>query len=137
MTPAEATGQWVENFVIRHGLCPFAARPFRAGLTETITCAEEGIEACFIFAITQVQGFLDKKQAEVETTLLVFASSLTDFGEFLDFVATLEDALEEVGANELIQLAHFHPDYQFADVPANDSGNLTNRSPFRWYSCYG
>lgn len=129
MSPAESTMQWVQDFVIRHALCPFAAQPFAEGRVTAVELRAKDEEAAFFQALTQVQSLLDE-QSKVETTLLVFPDLLADFSTFLDFVYTFEDALAETGADELVQLAHFHPDYQFADVPADDPGNLTNRSPY-------
>ena len=34
------------------------------------------------------------------------------------------------GIDKLIQIASFHPDYQFADSEASDVTNYTNRSPY-------
>jgi hypothetical protein len=73
---------------------------------------------------------LVEEQSEVETILLVFPALLGEFDTFLDFVYTFEEALAETGADELVQLAHFHPNYQFEGVAADDPGNRTNRSPF-------
>jgi hypothetical protein len=122
---------WVRDFVIKHALCPFAAVPFKEGrvTAHTITSADE--EEAFYAALAQLQSLLDVTPDTVETTLLVFPGELLlDFATFLDFVYTFEDTLAEAGADELVQLAHFHPDYCFADVSADDPGNRTNRSPF-------
>lgn len=128
VTPAEeATREWVEQFVVRHGLCPFAARPLRAGKVAFVASPAADFEACYDFARSQVQELLGRET--VETTLLIFPNALADFADFLDFVATLEEALELSGVAETLQLAHFHPNYTFADVDADDPGNLTNRSP--------
>lgn len=120
---------WVEDFVIRHALCPFAALPFRQGRVTAIDCPEDTEEDAFFWALAQVQSFV-VEESEVETTLLVFHYLLDEFDAFLDFVYAIEDALEDTGANALVQLAHFHPDYRFAGVAADDPGNRTNRSPF-------
>jgi hypothetical protein len=96
---------------------------------EVVELREADEAAAFYAALAQVQRLVEEQA--VETTLLVFPGDLlADFGTFLDFVYTFEDALAETGADELVQLAHFHPDYRFADVPADDPGNLTNRAPF-------
>ncbi|MFK8164670.1 MAG: DUF1415 family protein [Lewinella sp.] len=129
MTPAEQTMDWVRNFVIRHGLCPFAALPFEQGRVVAVPIEALNEEAAFYAALTQVQKLVEA-QSEVETTLLVFPAILADFDTFLDFVYTFEEALAETGADELVQLAHFHPNYQFEGVAADDPGNRTNRSPF-------
>lgn len=115
--------------MIRHALCPFAARPFNEGKVAVVTCEATDEEAIFFWALTQVQSLVDER-SETETTLLVFPSQLAEFLPFLDFVYTIEDALAETGADALVQLAHFHPDYQFADAEPGDPGNRTNRSPY-------
>lgn len=39
-------------------------------------------------------------------------------------------ALEELKLDGELQVASFHPDYQFADTDKNDIANYTNRSPY-------
>ncbi|MEM9260336.1 MAG: DUF1415 domain-containing protein, partial [Bacteroidota bacterium] len=130
MSPVEKTEAWVRDFVLAHALCPFAARPYALGSVLTVALEGSDLEACFHGALTQVQTLLDEEPAMIETTLLVFPEALADFETFLDFLATFYDALEEVGADELVQLAHFHPDYHFDDTLPDDPGNRTNRSPY-------
>ncbi len=120
---------WVKDFVIRHNLCPFAARPFAAGRVVAIELEATDEEDAFFQALAQVQSLITE-QSEVETSLLVFPELLADFEVFLDFVHTFELALAEAGADAVVQLAHFHPAYRFAGVPADDPGNLTNRAPY-------
>jgi hypothetical protein len=129
LSPAEVTMDWVRDFVIHHGLCPFAALPFKQGRVVAVTLEEANEEAAFYAAMAQVQKLVEE-QSEVETILLVFPALLGEFDTFLDFVYTFEEALAETGADELVQLAHFHPNYQFEGVAADDPGNRTNRSPF-------
>ena len=130
MSPADATLHWVEHFVIHHGLCPFAARPFRESRVVAVTQGSNDVETCFNWALTQVKKLVETEPGKVETSLLVFPSALSEFTDFLDFVDTFEGVLDDAGATELVQLAHFHPDYQFAGVDYDDPGNGTNRSPF-------
>jgi hypothetical protein len=120
---------WVRDFVIKHGLCPFAALPFEQGRVVAVTMDGSNEEAAFYAALTQVQKLVEE-QSEVETILLIFPELLGEFDTFLDFVFTFEEALAETGADELVQLAHFHPNYQFEGVAKDDPGNRTNRSPF-------
>lgn len=130
MTPAEEVLAWLEEFVIAHSLCPFAAKPWREGRVGASDMVRDDLEGVFYAALTQVQKLVEKEPGALETELLVFPRHLDDFEEFLNFVYTFEAALDESGASELVQLAHFHPQYVFADVPADDPGNLTNRSPY-------
>lgn len=128
--PAAATLDWVRGFVIHHNLCPFAARPFHSGKVVAEVCPHAEHEAQFIWAGTQVQSIIDTPRQSVETSLLVFPEGLVDFHEFLGMAGALEELLQDSGADAIVQLAHFHPDYVFADVPEDDPANGTNRSPY-------
>ena len=121
---------WVEQFVVKHALCPFAALPLRQGRVVAIECSAPDPEAAFYWALSQVQWLIEQEQGEVETSLLVFPTHFSDFEDFLALVEAIEEALSDSGADELIQLAHFHPHYVFADVAKDDPGNLTNRAPW-------
>lgn len=127
---AATTLDWVRNFVVAHDLCPFAAHPLARGRVTAVACPEREPEGCFYWAGARGQEFLDQPPGLVETTLLVFPHALAGFGDFLDFVATYEDFLNESGADALLQLAHFHPAYRFADAPPDDPAHATNRAPY-------
>jgi len=129
VSPAEATMDWVRDFVIAHALCPFAARPFAEGGVVAEALPETDFEDAYYAALTRVQEMLEGKGG-VETLLLVFSNALVDFEDFLDFVYALEEGLTRSGLDAQLQLAHFHPDYRFAGVPPDDPGNRTNRAPF-------
>lgn len=121
--------EWVRDFVLKYSLCPFAFRPYEEGRVNAVSCPAANEEEAFFWALTQVQSFVDGAGG-MATTLLVFPETLLDFELFLDFVYTFEETLKETGADALVQLAHFHPDYVFAGVPPDDPGNRTNRAPF-------
>jgi hypothetical protein len=55
---------------------------------------------------------------------------LTDFFDYNEFLDVADAALEELGLDGFLQVASFHPQYQFADTDENDIGNYTNRSPY-------
>ena len=130
-TPTERTLRWVEDFVVRLNLCPFAGYPLRQQRVVCQECPAQQAETAFYWAGSQVQWLLDQPAELVETSLLLFTDRLFgDFLDFLDFVEEVEALLVESGGDALIQLAHFHPAYRFADVPADDPANATNRSPY-------
>ncbi len=130
MSPEAAVRTWVLDFVVGLGLCPFAAAPLREGRVAYVTFLGRKPEDAFYFAGSQVQELLDTAGEVTETSLLVFPETLGDFEEFLDFVEEFEGFLADSGADALVQLAHFHPGYRFAGVPAGDPANATNRAPY-------
>ena len=129
MTPADRTRAWVEHFVVRLGLCPFAALPLHRGTVAFVSCDRSETEAVFYWTLEQIRSFVDQSPEQVTTTLLIFPEALSDFSEFLDLVEELEEVLSTSGADSLVQFAHFHPDYCFADLSPEDPANKTNRSP--------
>jgi len=67
---------------------------------------------------------------QVETTLVIHPNVLADFIEFNEFLDLTDAALGELGFDGVLQVASFHPQYQFAGTQADDVSNATNRSPY-------
>jgi hypothetical protein len=85
-------------------------------------------------------GLLEELRAELlhlhredprtcETTLLIHPWVLTDFIEFNDFLEVCEAAVVDLDFEGELQVASFHPQYQFAGTAPSDIDNFTNRSP--------
>ncbi|MGB3798925.1 MAG: DUF1415 domain-containing protein [Lewinella sp.] len=129
MTAVESTQRWVQDFVVRLGLCPFAARPLRAGKVRYLETEVQSAEESFYWTAGCLQDFVGEPRERVETTLLIFPNGFAEFPAFLDFVEEIEDVLASSGAESFVQLAHFHPAYCFADLQPADPANATNRSP--------
>ncbi|MGY6553589.1 MAG: DUF1415 domain-containing protein [Wenzhouxiangella sp.] len=129
-SPIAATQRWLEKVVIGLNLCPFAGLPWRQGrvrfrLSEARTqqaLAEDLAEALLAL---QAAG-----PAECETTLLIHPGVLGDFLDYNDFLDLADRLLEDLELDGILQIASFHPDYQFADSAADDPANCTNRSPY-------
>ena len=67
---------------------------------------------------------------ERDTTLLIAPNTLADFLDFNDFTARAERRLARAGFDGVLQLASFHPRFQFAGTDADDITNATNRAPY-------
>ncbi len=78
----------------------------------------------------ELDGLVSLDPALRETTLLIVPGCLGDFLDFNDFMGKADRLLRRRRLEGVIQLASFHPHYQFADIDANDMGNFTNRSPY-------
>lgn len=110
-------------------LCPFAAAPLRAGRLRlhTSTAADEG--ALLAELSLELTRLRETPARELETSLIAIPQLLQDYGRYTDFLAQVEDLLVQDGWAGEIQVASFHPDYQFAGTLPDDAGNLTNRAP--------
>lgn len=131
MHPAEeATRQWLQDFVIGLNLCPFARGPVQAKRVRYRIDESHDTEGLLRHYLEALQEIVSQPRTAIETTLIVYTAALTDFDDYLDFVATAEALLEEADLQGMLQLASFHPDYVFADVSPDDPANATNRSPY-------
>jgi hypothetical protein len=68
--------------------------------------------------------------SEIDTTLLVHPRVLGDFLAYNDFLELAEAAIAGEGLEGEIQIASFHPQYQFAGTRPEDIENCSNRSPY-------
>jgi hypothetical protein len=125
-----ATAAWVEKAVIGLDLCPFAravhaARRIRFVVTDAAT-RERLVEV-----LEDELRLLAAADPSVhETTLLIHPCVLGDFLDYNDFLDVADAIVEYLGLDGIVQVASFHPRYQFAGTAPDDIGNFTNRSPY-------
>ncbi len=127
---ASLTRHWVEHAVIGLNLCPFANSVFRRNQIEYRVSHAREPEALLQDLSSALQSMIETPADTVDTLLLIHPWALTDFLDFNDFVSVAEEWLDQAGLSGVLQIASFHPDYQFAGVAADDVTNATNRSPF-------
>ena len=63
-------------------------------------------------------------------TLLMASRLLPDFLDFNDFLAEADAVLAELDLEGTLQIAPFHPRFQFAGTDEDDITNATNRAPY-------
>ena len=122
--------QWLDDVVIGLDLCPFAARPRREKRVRITVSHATTAEALLDDLQAELEHLSDTPVTELETTLLAIPDMLADFAEYNDFLDAVDLWVEQFGWEGELQVASFHPQYQFADTEADDAGNLTNRSPW-------
>ncbi|HYD95967.1 MAG TPA: DUF1415 domain-containing protein [Noviherbaspirillum sp.] len=126
----DATRQWLEKAVIGLNLCPFAKSVHaRQQIRYAVSTATSGM-ALHADLAKELKLLQNADPQEIDTTLLIHPWVLGDFLDFNDFLEVADALLEELGLDGEIQVASFHPHYQFADTDADDIGNCTNRSPY-------
>ena len=122
--------RWLERAVIGLNLCPFAKGVHAKGQIHYVVSAATGAEA-LAQDLRRELADLAAAPAEVrDTTLLMAPDCLQDFLEFNDFLGLAEDVLEELDLDGTLQIASFHPQFQFAGTDAGDVTNCTNRAPY-------
>jgi len=125
-----ATRDWLNKAVIGLNLCPFAkAVDIKQQIRYVVSEAtdEEGLLADLLAELR----FLQEADPEVvETTLLIHPKVLTDFLDYNDFLEVADEAVAELDLEGVLQVASFHPDYQFAESGPDDIDNFSNRAPY-------
>ena len=124
------TRAWVERAVIGLNLCPFAKAVQVKGQVRYVVCASAEPEALLSALIDELHALANCEPSETDTTLLIHPAALSDFLDFNDFLAVVDDTLDDLGYAGTLQVASFHPQFQFADTGINDVSNATNRSPY-------
>jgi uncharacterized protein len=129
MTPMDATRAWLEKAVIGLNLCPFAKAVHSRGQIRWVVCeATEAVDLLRVL-VQELKLLAAADPAQIDTTLIIHPQVLQDFLDFNDFLGVAEDALAELGLEGVLQIASFHPQFQFADAAPDDIANATNRSP--------
>ena len=124
------TQAWLEKAVIGLNLCPFAKAPHVKGQIRWVLSTATTPEALMAELVAELNFLAQANPDEVETTLLVHPQVLGDFLDFNDFVHDAEEAVARLGLEGELQVASFHPQFQFGGTEADDISNYTNRSPF-------
>ncbi|MDO5505435.1 MAG: DUF1415 domain-containing protein [Pseudoxanthomonas suwonensis] len=125
-----ATRRWLERAVIGLNLCPFA-KAVHVRSQVRIVVSDAGSESALLAQLGEELLHLRDTPADlVDTTLLVHPLLLDDFLDYNDFLDLADALLVELALDGEIQIASFHPRYQFADTEPDDVENLTNRAPF-------
>ena len=124
------TRAWVDRAVIGLNLCPFAKAPQAKGQVRYVVSRAGDPAALLADLIRELETLAEANPEKIETTLLIHPGVLQNFADYNDFLEVAEDTVAELDLEGMLQVASFHPDYQFADSEADDIANATNRSPW-------
>ncbi len=120
--------RWAESVVIGLNLCPFASGVLRRGQLNIVVAEDTTAELCLQQMADEADDLLEGDQQA--TTLFVLPEGFENFDDYLDLLALGEALLEDIGLEGELQLASFHPQYQFDDTEYDDAENWTNRAPY-------
>ncbi len=133
LTSEQVTAQtqaWITHAVVGLNLCPFARAVQVKNQIRCVVSDAENIDALMAQLCQEMHFLAEADPAKVETTLLVHPHVLTDFLDFNDFLELADAALEELDYDGVLQVAPFHPQFQFEGTEPDDVTNATNRAPY-------
>jgi hypothetical protein len=124
------TQLWLEKAVIGLNLCPFAKAVQIKNQIRFVVSAALTEEDLLQDLLRELEHLAEANEEKLETTLLIHPYVLSDFLDYNDFLDVADGALEELDLDGILQIASFHPDFQFAETEIDDITNFTNRSPY-------
>lgn len=126
----DQTRQWLEKAVIGLNLCPFAKAVYVKNQVRLVVSHARHADDLLDELDRELALFVATPAEEVDTTLLIHPTLFDDFLDFNDFLEIAEGVVDEHGLEGVVQLASFHPKFQFDGTEPDDIGNYTNRAPF-------
>lgn len=122
--------RWLERAVIGLQLCPFAKAVHVRGQIHYVVSRATDQDRLLVeleHAMLELAGMEPDLR---DTTLLIMPDALESFLDFNDFLDRADALLDGLDLDGVLQIASFHPQFQFAGTEADDIGNATNRAPY-------
>lgn len=124
------TRHWLETAVIGLNLCPFAKAVYVKNQVRLVVSHARHADDLLEELDRELDLLVATPAEEVDTTLLIHPTLFEDFLDFNDFLEVAEGVVDEHGLEGVVQLASFHPRFQFDGTEPDDISNYTNRAPF-------
>ena len=125
-----ATRYWLEKAVIGLNLCPFAKAVYVKNQVRLVVSKARHADDLLEELDRELDLLVATPATEIDTTLLIHPTVFEDFLDFNDFLEVAEGVVDEHELEGVVQLASFHPQFQFDGTEPDDIGNYTNRAPF-------
>jgi hypothetical protein len=121
---------WIKHCVLKWNLCPFAKAPFYSGRVHIEVYQGHNPDELMEFLLIQAYQLIEwqTQQKQSHTTLIATPSGWLDFGEYWECIGWIEACLAQLNLEGIIQVASFHPAYQFEGE--SGVGMYSNRSPY-------
>ena len=111
-------------------LCPFAKAVYVKNQVRLVVSKARHADDLLEELDRELDLLVATPASKIDTTLLIHPTLFLDFLDFNDFLEIAEGVVDEHGLEGVIQLAGFHPQFQFDGTEPEDIGNYTNRAPF-------
>jgi hypothetical protein len=116
--------------VIGLNLCPFAKAVYVKNQVRLVVSHARHADDLLEELDRELDLLVATPAEQIDTTLLIHATLFEDFLDFNDFLEIAEDVIDEHDLSGVVQLASFHPGFQFDGTKPDDMGNFSNRAPF-------
>ncbi|AZG15182.1 DUF1415 domain-containing protein [Cupriavidus pauculus] len=125
-----AVRHWLARAVIGLNLCPFAKSVYVKDQVRYVVSQASDDADVFDDLERELRLLAEADPAQVDTTLLIVPHGLADFLAYNDFLYFADRLLGSLKLEGTLQIASFHPQYQFDGTGPDDIENYTNRAPY-------
>jgi uncharacterized protein len=144
--------KWVNKTIVGLNLCPFAEKSISQNELFTTVVRGDDTEEIMSYVLYEsilrqddagttlgkLTSHFDKKSPTKHLISNLYIDSLVicpdlypdSFLDYYDVVCALEELLEDKGLDDNVQIAPFHPLFQFEGSEQDTIGDYTNRSPY-------
>lgn len=129
-TIVQDTVRWLERAVIGLNLCPFAKGVHAKGQIHYVVSAATDARELVGDLQHELEALAEISAEKRDTTLLIVPGCMEDFLDFNDFLALADELVEAMDLGGILQVASFHPQFQFDGTDVDDVTNCTNRAPY-------
>ena len=126
----QQTRHWLEAAVIGLNLCPFAKAVYVKNQVRLVVSHARHADDLLEELDRELDLLVATPAEDIDTTLLIHPTLFEDFLDFNDFLEVAEGVVDEHELEGVVQLASFHPQFQFDGTEPDAIGNYTNRAPF-------
>ena len=126
----QETQDWLIKAVIGLNLCPFAKAVVVKARVRYRVCTSADPAELLAMLRDELQHLAEADPEQLDTTLLIAPHALPEFLDFNDFLGDCNAVLQHLALDGVLQVADFHPRYQFGGTDVDDMENFTNRSPY-------
>lgn len=124
------TRDWLLRAVIGLNLCPFA-KAVHVKQQIRYVVSEAQTPDALLDELERELAFINAADPQqVDTTLLIVPQQFEEFLDFFFFLNEADALLKRMELEGVLQIASFHPQFEFAGNDPEDIANYTNRSPY-------
>lgn len=126
----QQTRLWLEKAVIGLNLCPFAKAVYMKNQVRLVVSKARHMDDFLEELDRELDLLVATPASEIDTTLLIHPTLFEDFLDFNDFLELADEMLDVLDLGGILQIASFHPQFQFDGTVLDDITNATNRAPY-------
>ncbi len=122
------TQAWIQDFIIKESICPFASVPFRR---DTISYTL-GSQRSFPETIQEVFSICMQMRSDlsIDTAFYIIDDLDYRFEDLMELNLACTQLLREADLDSEFQLVSFHPRFQYEGIAIESPVHFTNRSPY-------